>query len=384
MSRAGRSEAPFIQLGSGDGWFLIPLTRRSLGFALRTWPLSNRWHWIERLLQYVPGSALLLRRILPTFGVAMCDASSKPLPGASEWIDREAIVATSWRGEEGATTLFLFDADERTPSIVAKLAPPSRSLELRHEAHILDELGPVAKSAGAEVPQVIRYSEIEGRCSLLLSCIPARPASMLLRERPEFLAQLVGEVSAWLRRWHSATVREAELTAAQFEQFILAPVRTVAPELESGGAYVDWLANACGRLAGRAVPLVCAHNDLTMSNILVDEDGRIGVVDWEEARSDGLPLADFWYSACDSLLAVRGRDRLSAFVECFPTNITRGGLVSSYEQELNSAVDGPPQWLELCFHACWIQHAANEQARPGGGDRPFLAIANRISSLALE
>ncbi len=383
MSRAGQSEAPSIQLGSGDARFLIPLTRRSLAFAQRVWPLSDRWRWIERLLQYVPASSILLRVILPNFGFAVHKASSKPLLGQSDWNDREALVATSWRGEEGATTVFLFEADEGTPSVVAKLAPPSRSGALRNEAHILDELGPGARSAGAQVPSVIRYSEIEGGCSLLLSCLPARPASMLLRERPGAVAEVISDVSGWLNRWHAATARELELTPARSEQLILGPARLVAPHLESGAAYLDWLTNACGRIGGHEVPFVCAHNDLTMSNILVDDQGRIGVVDWEEARPDGLPLADFWYSACDAVLSARHRDRLSAFVECFPTNTDRDALIWPYERDLRSAVDGPPEWVDLCFHACWMQHAANEQARPVDDDRPFLSIANRISKLAM-
>ncbi len=384
MSRAGQSKAPFIQLGSGDAQYFIALTGRSLAFALGTWPLSHRWRWVERLLRYAPVSSTVLRAILPSFGFAIHKAKSKPLVVESDWNDREMVVATSWRGQQGATTIFLFEADERSPSVVAKLAPSSRRAALRNEADKLDELGPGARMSGAQVPAVIRYSESEARCSLLLSCVPGRPASMVLRERPGAIAGVVGDISGWLNRWNAATAHQLELTAEHYERFVLEPARAVAPDLESGAAYLDWLADACRRLSGRAVPFVCAHNDLTMSNILIAPEAPIGVVDWEEARLDGLPLADFWYSACDALLAAGHRDRLHAFAECFPTNSDRGALITSYESELRSVVGGPPEWLDLCFHACWMQHAANEQARPAGDDRPFLAIANRISKLALE
>jgi len=388
MSRAGRSKAPFIHLRSGDARFLIPLTSRSLGFALRTWPmsLSRRWREVERLLR-IPGVTRIVRAVLPKLHRTArggADADLLALQVASQSNDREVIVATSWRGKDGAITLFRFGADDRDPETVMKLAPASRSAALQHEASILGKLGPDAESAGARVPRVIEFSEAEGGGSLIISGLAGQPASALLRRQPGDVPKLVDQVSNWLERWSALTLSTAELTPAHCEQLALDPVRTLAQEIDNGDAYIELLKRACEPLVGRAVPFVSAHNDLTMSNILVDGEGRIGVVDWEEARSNGLPLADFWYSACDALVAAGDVDRPSAFDQCFPTAGGRSQLIEAHERRLRSIVGGPPGWADLCLHACWLQHGVNEQTRSAGDSRPFLAVVNRLSQLALQ
>lgn len=389
LRKRGLSNAtPVLHLGSGDARFYVPLTHRSLGFALRTWPLSRRWRYVERLLKYVPGSSILLRRTLPNLGFASYDAGGEPfgwlLSRVTQSKNSEAIVATSWRGVRGATVLFAFADDDSTPSLVAKLVARSSKAALRHEAGILQSLSQEVKRAGARVPEVIEFSDDRDGGSLFMSGLPGQPASILLRERPSALPNVVGQLSGWLARWHAATLSQFEFTTARCEQLILAPARLLAPELDRADAYVEWLTKACGRLIGRAVPFVCAHNDLTMSNVLIDEKAPLGIVDWEEARVDGLPLADFWYSACDAVLAASSRDRISAFSECFPSSATRSGLIQSYERELASIIGpAPPEWIELCFHACWIHHAVNERARKTSEDRSFLAIVNRLSQFHL-
>ena len=379
---------PNIHLSSGDARYYVPLTQRSLRFALSTWPQSHRWRHIERLLKYIPGASIVLREILPSLGFTSYRAGGEPFGWLGSHIspsnNREVVVATSWRGADGATTLFAFEGDDPTPRLVAKIVPPSRGAALRDEVGNIEQISPGAGSAGVRVPQLVEYSDAGDHGSLVLSGIPGRPAQLLLGDNPRALTNVVGQISGWLERWHAASLGHVELTAEHCEQRILAPARSLARELDGRGAYIEWLANACGQLAGRTVPFVCAHNDLTMSNVLIDEDGGIGIVDWEEARVDGLPLADFWYSACDAVAAAGHRDRMSAFAECFPANRARGELIARHERELRLAVGGPPDWIELCFHACWIQHAANEQARPNGDNRPFLAIANRLSELALQ
>jgi hypothetical protein len=38
-----------------------------------------------------------------------------------------------------------------------------------------------------------------------------------------------------------------------------------------------------------------------------------------------------------------------------------------------------PDVVELCFHACWLRHAANEAAR-GDDPRPFAEILRRVAA----
>lgn len=381
--------APVVHLSSGEACYHVPLSGRCLVFAVRTWPQSWRWRPIIRLLKAVPVSGSLLSMVLPAVGFSAC----RPGVIAFEWLlsrldvpdESDAIVATSWRGPGGATLIFAFSGSNAEPDLVAKLASPALRAAIRHEADMIEQVAPTAQAAGVRVPRMLEYSETAARGLLLQTAVPGQPLSTLLGEDPGQLDTIVARLSTWLTQWHRDTVTHVKLTAEHCEQLILAPVRSLVAELDRGREYLAWLSQASSGFIGRAVPFVCAHNDLTMSNVLRDSEGRIGVVDWETARPDGLPLADFWYSICDAAAATGNRDRPSIFDECFARDGHRRALVAPHEQQLRAAVGNPDEWLDLCFHACWLQHAANERVQDSQtGDRPFLAIAGRLMELALR
>ena len=128
------------------------------------------------------------------------------------------------------------------------------------------------------------------------------------------------------------------------------------------------------------MPFVPSHGDLTMANVLVDDDGSLGVVDWSSARSRALPLTDFLYAVADAQAASSGyEDRTDAFRRCF---VERAGrertrqLLSRVAEPLT--LDGTA--FEIVFHACWLHHAANEADREPALGRPFLELVRAASS----
>jgi thiamine kinase-like enzyme len=169
------------------------------------------------------------------------------------------------------------------------------------------------------------------------------------------------------------------------EQLILSPGRELASTIDQGADYLAWLNHRIQRLTGLPVPIVAAHNDLTMANVLGDANGIRSVVDWEGATADGLPLADLHYAVCDAATMVNGGDRLAAFRACFIEETELRECLLQCEAEVRAFMDGPPQWIELCGHATWLQHAANEKARPSlQSDRAFVAIANLLAAGVMD
>jgi hypothetical protein len=119
-----------------------------------------------------------------------------------------------------------------------------------------------------------------------------------------------------------------------------------------------------------------------MSNVLLG-DGPPAIVDWEAASSTGLPLRDLLYAAVDATAARDGyRDRLAAFVRCFPDRGVSGSLGGLLEQ-LRRSAGLSERTTTLCVHACWLQHAADERAKRATGEpRPFLEIVRRLAERA--
>ena len=141
----------------------------------------------------------------------------------------------------------------------------------------------------------------------------------------------------------------------------------------------------CEALAGGEPPLVARHNDLTMWNVLVDRQGAIGVLDWAEADSAGLPLTDFFYAVTDAAAACEGyTHRLEAVRACFEPGGIRFDRVTLLQEKLRESLQLSPEAVELAFHACWLRHARNEQRSTHASGGEFLAIARWLARRALN
>ena len=122
-----------------------------------------------------------------------------------------------------------------------------------------------------------------------------------------------------------------------------------------------------------AVPLVAAHGDLTMWNILLDNRGPLSVVDWEAARESSFPLVDFFYAMTDTVVVARGYDRTKALKECFAPGGLYGGEVRNLLLKVTRALEIPQSFTDLCLHACLLRHAVNEQRMSEASEaQPFL------------
>jgi hypothetical protein len=106
-------------------------------------------------------------------------------------------------------------------------------------------------------------------------------------------------------------------------------------------------------------------------NLLVGGARQVGVVDWGVAANECLPLGDLAYAAGDLSAAVDGyRDRVASF--------ERGALDGVALDLLGRSARTlalEDNVVDLCLHACWLQHAANER-EPG----PFREILRRSGS----
>jgi hypothetical protein len=168
----------------------------------------------------------------------------------------------------------------------------------------------------------------------------------------------------WLERWNRATMVIRLLDHERLRQEVLLPAKHLAPYLEQGEAYRQWLTRRCLDVVGVQVPFVAAHNDLTMSNMLIDKQGRLGVVDWESSCEQGFPLVDFFYAVADAVAATRAySDRFNAFQACFTPGGIFSGTVARLQNGLQRALSVSVEVANICFHACWLHHALNEHYR---------------------
>ncbi|HEX6106087.1 MAG TPA: hypothetical protein VFZ26_10925 [Gemmatimonadales bacterium] len=381
------AEGTFLHLPSpAASELLLPLERQAFEGAVHRLlaPGSSRSRALL-VAAGVPGALRMLARLHPSVGLLARRPSSRPLASwisATEPRRRLAMIRVRWRLDRARAVIHLLP-ESRAEGAVVKVAlrEPDPAGGLEREAAALAELAPAARAAGAAVPAGTLSSPASRCPALLLDRLAGTPAFTLLAARPTAYEGVVRGLGAWLEAWSRATCRARHLDAATLDAWVLGPARRLADRFEGGAEYSAWLESRCKPLVGRAVPVVATHNDLTMSNVLVQPGGKLGIVDWEAAAAEGLPLRDFAYAAVDATAARdRYRDRPGAFDRCFGAG--GSGVVGEVLRRLRRAVDLPEDFATVAFHACWLQHAEDEQRKRGPGERlPFLECVRRAAVL---
>jgi hypothetical protein len=303
----------------------------------------------------------------------------KQLPNEEEV---DIALITNWRGERAPYLVFALGADQM---IVAKRGGADSQAQIEHEAAMMKALAPGLEPCSLAVPRLIEFKTAPAISTLIESDVPGRPLAGLIRQgHHRDLGKVADRLAEWLTCWNKHTLRHVELTSQLAEELILSAARPLADSIGRGSAYLEWLSRETTRLIGTKVPLVAAHNDLTMANVLGDTVGVRSVVDWEAASIEGLPLTDFRYAVCDAAAAISYRDRLMAFQACFVGDGETQRRLRQSEAPLRAVAGGPPKWLDLCIQAGWLRHAANEQARSSSSrlDGSFIAIATAVAQSA--
>jgi hypothetical protein len=382
---AGGSVVPFVHRpGFARTEHLVPVDRASL----------QRWidagEGSSPLMRRLAGTALALpaaERLamvaLPGIGVAgFPDAASVPF----DWLTRlsgravtRAQVRAKWRGGLGRAVVTGLDRSGTTVTI-AKIALGGECAAERagREAERLSSLGPAARHAGALVPSASLAAMPGGWPVLLLSPVPGRPAASLIAAKAQPPEGVIAGLVEWLARWNAATLAPGRLDDDWIDRHLVTPARVLGADLPE--TYLAWLRSRAGAAKGEAMSSVATHGDLTMSNVLL-AGGSLGVVDWEAAEPEGLPLRDLLYAAVDATAARDGyRDRLAAFERCFPPGGRVAGPLGAGLDRLCEEAGLSNTGAMLCMHACWLQHAADERSKRAPDEaRPFLAIVRRLA-----
>jgi aminoglycoside phosphotransferase (APT) family kinase protein len=184
--------------------------------------------------------------------------------------------------------------DERraAPALVGKLPRHSRDVAgLAQEADGLRAVGPAL--ADDSVPALLAFEDEPERPLLLESALdgsPLSPAAM----RHDRRRSSVKAVVAWVERLGLQTAQMPE-DDAWFERLVRKPLRSLAGPHPALRGLVELTLERSEGLLAAGLPLVFEHGDLRHPNLLIREDGRVGVVDWERAQPAGLPASDVFF-----------------------------------------------------------------------------------------
>jgi hypothetical protein len=271
-------------------------------------------------------------------------------------------VASSFQGDR--CVVAIIDSTGR-PRAFAKIAPiedAGAAERLQTEARTLERVS--AAVTHVRVPSVLHLGTLGRHLALVVTVVPGRPGF-----HPSRLS------------W-----RRADAAAEIFS--VRGPSTTIDEHLALDVTDPAWRRRLAEvRAATRAVadvPLATGivHGDFAAWNLL-EYRGRVGIVDWEQARFDGLPFWDLWHFVVQAAGLARSSGSLRAVREAIRG---RGPLVQTLDRyaemcEVPSGIATDILLVYLLRTALGLIDAAEL----GAGDaRRGLAFRTRLLDEALE
>ena len=250
-------------------------------------------------------------------------------------------------------------AGSSVPHLVAKmprLAEDRGGVE--READVLRQLETAFGGVGVGAPHVVAFEDVNGRPVLVETAIRGLPLNpRAVRSDPDGSISIVRD---WLGRLPQ-TVPELDV----FDRLLSCPLHAHSERL---GARVEPLVAQTLALTEPlregGFPLVFEHGDLSHPNLLVQDDGTLGVIDWELAEPHGLPLNDLCFFLAYVAAARAGAESPAAqegsFLGAFVGADAWAGRLIRDEATRRGV---PESLIEPLFVATWARDAARFSAR---------------------
>lgn len=238
------------------------------------------------------GGVVGVGRISPPTALVALASESAPLlalgrpPGA-------LVLTPRFRASRHVVGLVV-TGQSPVPRVVVKVPRlPDDASGLQHEREALQALGALATGPTrmtAGTPPLLGHGMRWGFPWLAEGALEGRSLG-----RRDLLADRDGVVES-VRRWTAGL--PARDASADLDRLVFGQLAALEGVIEAGGGHaslarlVATTRAALAPLRAVCVPAVVEHRDLAPPNLLLLPDGTIGVVDWELAEPDGLPLAD--------------------------------------------------------------------------------------------
>jgi aminoglycoside phosphotransferase len=257
---------------------------------------------------------------------------------------------------------FVLVEDRIEPILVVKLPRlPGDNERLDREVANLHVANHARVEEDKSIPRVVAYEDYHEHRLLIETAVPGRPMSpVIVRRQPD---QCIEAALTWLLDLQQATGSSTPRDDRDwFERLVEQPLQqfnALLPQSAEGAGLVHQTLSLMRPLRDHDMPLIMEHGDFSSPNILQDENGRVGVVDWELAEPKGLPAADLFffltYVAFARQNARKNADYLKAFQQAFiGPQPWAWPYVTRYRERLNLA----PEMLAPLFVVTWGRYVA--------------------------
>ncbi|MDF1596562.1 MAG: aminoglycoside phosphotransferase family protein [Acidimicrobiia bacterium] len=265
------------------------------------------------------------------------------------------------RGFSSQKVVFVIEGTDATPEIVVKLTQESRfNRRLQAEAGSLHRWA--SETVSFATPRVVFEGLHDDRLVLGQTAVSGRPFRAVAE--PDPAGRIAG---AGYRAIIDLSTNSVQPTAAGESATALSSLtadfgKAFRPPDSTAAA----ISATADRLGALELPAVFMHGDLGVWNLLVDPDGRIGILDWENGDPRGMPLWDlFVYSRTLGvfLADARGvRYSPAVFARQFLKDSALRRSMFEWIREYRRYVEIPVRAVDDLFIMCLVQQAVREAA----------------------
>ncbi len=275
--------------------------------------------------------------------------------------DLKCVVATPRFKASAHLIFFVLRSGAQSPVLIAKVPRiAGDNARLDREAFNLSQMDSFRPHFSDSVPDLVANEDYAGHRLLIETAVPGQTM------RPGFvrknLPTCIDTTFTWLAQLHKLSTRETLATRGKFDELVQQPLGLLRKVLADSERDLDLIARTENLFPvdGRdKLPLVLHHGDFSSPNLLVNDTFQLGVVDWELAQPQGLPLLDMFfvtsYFAFCRQQAARADDCTSAFREAF---FGKSAWARPHTRAHIAETQIPQAWAVPLFVLCWAGYVA--------------------------
>jgi aminoglycoside phosphotransferase (APT) family kinase protein len=186
------------------------------------------------------------------------------------------------------------DADDRR--VIAKLARrPGAAAGLRRQTEVLEHLLelPDAGMLRPLLPVPFVRGDLRGHTYLVERALPGR-VMLALMSQPAARSRACSAALEAIHLLHRETARQVMVDEAHLSHWILQPLDALRTMVGLDQPLARLGQELCRAVCGRSLRVSWIHGDFWPGNVLVSPEGTrlTGIVDWDLASADELPMHD--------------------------------------------------------------------------------------------
>jgi len=272
-------------------------------------------------------------------------------------------------------TVALLSRDSDGRRCVVKLPGNAEAIAaLCRQDRVLAELRSNTRLAGwpGLLPHRLGHGEVAGHPFWMEDALPGTPVTVATLRPPGLLTV----ATRLIEDLHDRTGQQRPLTETTARSYVEDRIRRLMAHPRADGGHRAILsrlgAEVTASLTGCTTRTCWIHGDFWPGNLLADGGSVSGIVDWDQAAPEELPLHDLLHLHVLARRMRTGAELGEVVVQCL-----RGGVATAVDiagDQLNVWLDGVPERTAVLLY--WLRHVSLFINSEGHGDNPRWLRAN--------